>query len=90
MYFKNAWNTHLLHYSFQGGRNIEYHNIDLNINGDKKKEYHVGSYIRNNQMGTIMRLNERDLIKLNNQNYNDDNIVVDRYSEFSLTLKRLA
>ena len=81
--------TLLVCYSFFDGGNIY-----LNINGDDKRQYSSsveGNILRltNFQMGTIMRLNERDFIKLNNQS-GDHLSVSPVLSPFSLTLKRLA
>jgi len=81
----------------RGGRFFVPGHIDLNINGDVKKEYvaFVGGAsgdsmlrLENFQMGTIMRLNERDLIRLTCPR--ERQFGVHPYYEFSLTLKRLA
>ena len=67
-------------------------NLHLNINGDWKKLYSGGSFLAldlyNFNVGTIMKLNERDLITLNNNQ--TKGLYVDSLYEFSLILKRLA
>jgi len=81
----------------RGGRFFVPGHIDLNINGDVKKEYvaFVGGAsgdsmlrLENFQMGTIMTLKERDLIRLTCSK--EKQFGVHPYYEFSLTLKRLA